>query len=145
MPAYTVIAVADQVREWKTSKGAPWKSYRVTLRNESGAEKGNVELSRPAGDPAPTVNEVVEGTVENREQYGPKLNVPRRGGGGGGWNKAKPVEERRSIAMQHAQKCSVEYLKAAGAEVVTVDRVVETAWVLFRQVMAAETTDRPVA
>jgi hypothetical protein len=142
MPAYTVTAVAENVRDWNTKKGDPWKSYRVTLRNERGVEKSNVEISRAAAEPAPKVDEVVEGTVENREQYGPKLNVPRRGGGGGGW-KPKPPEERRSIAMQHAQKCAVTILQTAGPDfTVSTQEVVDTAWVLFRQVLAAETQDR---
>jgi hypothetical protein len=114
VPQYTITAVSDQVRDWNTKKGDPWKSYRVTLRNERGDEKPNVEVSRAASDDAPKVNEVVDGTVENREQYGPKLNTPRRGGGGGGW-KPKPPEERRSIAMQHAQKCAVTILEVAAA------------------------------
>jgi hypothetical protein len=145
MPAYTILAVSDQVRDWNTKKGDPWKSYRVTLRNEQGAEKANVEISRAASDPAPKVNEVVEGTVENREQYGPKLNTPRRGAGGGGGWKPKPPEERRSIAMQHAQKCAVTILQINPEFAVSTQQVVDTAWVLFRQVLAAETKDRPDA
>jgi hypothetical protein len=144
MPAYTVVSVQDQVRDWKTGKGVPWKSYRVTLRNEHGAEKPNVEVSRPATEPAPAPNEVIEGTVENREQYGPKLNTPRRGAGGGGGFRSKPPEERRSIAMQHAQKCAVSILQTSGDPAMTVDgrisveSVMEIAKQLFDQVQKAE-------
>jgi hypothetical protein len=152
MPQYAVVAVSEQVRDWNTKAGAAWKSYRVTLRNEHGIEKQNVEISRAATDPAPKPGEVVEGTVENREQYGPKLNTPRKfgAGGGGGW-KPKPPEERRSIAMQHAQKCAASVLAVApqtldGRTVQQVTGLIEEmSWVLFRQVIAAETKDRPDA
>jgi hypothetical protein len=152
MPSYTITAVSDTVRDWSTKAGVPWKSYRVTLRNEAGAEKTNVEDSRAATDAPPKVGEVVEGTVENREQFGPKLNRPRKGfgGGGGGW-KPKPPEERRSIAMQHAQKCAASVLAVAphtidGRDVQQVAGLIEEmSWVLFRQCLAAETKDRPDA
>lgn len=112
MNTYTVLQVSDQVRQWQTKAGAPWKSYRVTLKNAAGAELGNVEISRAASAPAPAVGEQVEGEVDKSGQYGPKLQEPRRSGGGGG-GRAKSPEERRSIAMQSSATRGVEVVRIA--------------------------------
>jgi hypothetical protein len=148
MATYTVTQVSDGVRDWQTKAGVPWKSYRVALRNADGRELGNVEWSRPASEPTPKLGEATpaDATVDTKAEYGPKLVLPKKGGGGGGGWKPKPPEERRSIAMQHAQKCAVTILQAADPEFeVSTQEVVDTAWVLFRQVLAAETQDRASA
>lgn len=146
-PVYTVVSVEDQVRDWAYKNGTKMRSYRVALRNERGKELAHVEWSREADVAPPKPGDTTPdgSSVDPDAPYGPKLVVPKRGGaGGGGGYRGKPVEERRSIAMQHAQKCAVTILQASGPEfAVTTQDVVDTAWVLFRQVMAAETTDRP--
>lgn len=142
-PSYTITEVGDSVREWTSQKGAPFKSYRVTLRNTEGRELANVEVSRPATSPKPEAGQTVEGTVDTSGQYGPKLKEPRPGGGG---LRSKPPEERRSIAMQHAQKCAVTVLDLAAthgefkpASVNDLAQQVKVvAGVLFAQVMEAE-------
>jgi hypothetical protein len=148
MPAYTVTAVGDNVREWKAQNGTiPMKSYRVSLKDGAGTDLENVEWSRKAESPAPTVGQSIDATIDMREgtTYGPKLTLEQRGGGGFG--RAKPPEERRSIAMQHAQKCAVTLLELAAShgEYKPPERVADmaehikaVAAALFKQVVDAE-------
>jgi hypothetical protein len=157
MPAHTITAVSPNVREWTSQKGGPMKSYRVHLKAQDGTVTENVEWARKADSPAPTVDQQIDCTIDPRpgNDYGPKLALEQKGGfggGGGGW-KPKPPEERRSIAMQHAQKCAVtllelaaqhgEYKPAKAGD--AVEQLKAISWVLFRQVIEAETKDRPDA
>lgn len=112
MNTYQVTAVGDSVREWSTRNGAAYKSYRVTLRNKDGRELENVEVSRNASAPKPAVGESLEGDVDRSGQYGPKLQEPRRQGGGG-FNRSKTPEERRSIAMQSSAARGVDVVRIA--------------------------------
>jgi hypothetical protein len=143
MAAYTILAVEEQTRDW----GDDMREYRVTLKNADGREKGGIKLNRKRTAPAPKPADVLEIVDISDKGFGLVAKEARKpgGGGGGGW-KPKPPEERRSIAMQHAQKCAVSLIAAhapvqAGA--VTVEQVTEMAWILFRQCLAAETKDRP--
>lgn len=145
MPVYTITAVGDQVRDWDATKGGPMKSYRVTLRNAEGNELANVEWARKATSPKPEVGQSVDGDVDTSGQYGPKLKLAQQAGGGG-FSRSKPPEERRSIAMQHAQKCAVTILEVAAAHGDykppnagdVVGQVKTLAAALFQQVMEAE-------
>jgi hypothetical protein len=101
--------------------------------------KSNTELPAPGS--------TIDGTLK-KGQYGWEFKKAYSGGGfGGGGGRAKPVEERRSIAMQHAQKCAVSLLELACqygtykppervAEMA--EHVEAVAQHLFRQVMRAE-------
>jgi hypothetical protein len=112
MPSYTITAVQPEPRAWNSTKGGPMLSYRVTLRNEQGAEKPNVEWARKATSPAPAVGQTIEGTVEDG-QYGPKFKAAQQmGGGGGGGGRPRDPAERRSIAMQASQKVAVDAVRA---------------------------------
>ena len=143
MGAYTVVSVEDKVREWATRNGAPWKSYRVTLRNSNGDEMASVEISRNATAPAPQTGESVEGNLKKTD-YGPKLEEPRKGGGGFG--RAKSPEERRSIAMQSSNQRGVEVVQiaaTAGAfQPKDLDEVVKAATIaadaFYQRVLKAE-------
>jgi hypothetical protein len=146
---YNVTQVADGAREWKAQNGTiPMKSYRVTLKNEQGAELQNVEWSRKAESPPPQVGQQIDATIDMREgtTYGPKLKLEQRGGGGGGGYRADSPEVRRSIAMQHAQKCAVSILEVAAAHGEytppsagdVAKHVTAVAAVLFAQVVEAE-------
>lgn len=147
MPSYTVVAVEEQTRDW----GDDMREHRVTLKNADGREKGPIKINRKRTAPAPAVGNVLEIVDISDKGFGLVAKEAKKGGGGGGGWKPKPPEERRSIAMQHAQKCAVEILKTSGDPTITrdgtvnVDTVVDVAWVLFRQVLAAETKDRPDA
>ena len=144
MNTYTVTAVNEQVRTWNTKAGAAMKSYRVTLRNKDGRELGNVELSRNATAPAPTVGENVEGTVDKSGQYGPKLQEPRKQGGG--FSRAKTPEERRSIAMQSSLQRGVDAVRIAvdakvftpGDEADITNAAIRAADKFYARVIAAE-------
>jgi hypothetical protein len=137
MAAYTVIAVEEQTRDW----GDDMREYRVTLQNADGREKAGIKLNRKRTAPKPAAGEKLEIVDISDKGFGLVAKEARKpGGGGGGW-KPEPPEKRRSIAMQHAQKCAVEIL----GDRPEVGSVVDIAWVLFRQVIAAETKDRPDA
>ena len=149
MPTYTVTAVSDQVRPWSYSNGTAMKSYRVTLRNESGKEKDNVEWSKPADAAPPKPGDTTpEGSsVDPSAPYGPKLVVPKRGGaaGRGGGFRDSP-ETRRSIAMQNSNAHAVEIVRIAiqaelwapaNPDVIT-DTALKIAEKFYRQVMDAE-------
>jgi hypothetical protein len=146
MPSYTVTAVEDQTRDW----GDDMREYRVTLKNSDGREKGPIKLNRKRTAPVPKPADVLEIVDISDKGFGLVAKEARKpgGGGGGGW-KPKPPEERRSIAMQHAQKCAVSVLAVAphtidGRNVQQVAGLIEDmSWVLFRQCLAAETKDRP--
>lgn len=145
MSTYTVVMVAPNPRQWESKHGAQMVSYRMTLKNHQGREMGNVEWSRKADSPAPTIGQRLDGTVEIREQYGPKFTPEPTMKTGGGW-RSKPAEERRSIAMQHAQKCAVSILELAASqgaykpETATgaASHVCSLADILFQQIMNAE-------
>lgn len=111
MPTYTVSAVGDNVRDWSFKNGTPMKAYRVTLRNDAGRELANVEWSKGASEPAPKVGDTTpaEASVDQSGSYGPKLILPKRKGGGGGF-KDSP-ETRRSIAMQSSTARAVEMVR----------------------------------
>jgi len=115
MPTYTVTLVSDQVRDWNSTKGGPMKGYRVDLQDASGQVVRNCEWSRKPESPAPQVGQSVEGDIDLEAQYGPKFKLAQSAGFGGGGSRARPPEERRSIAMQHAQKCAVTILEVAAA------------------------------
>jgi hypothetical protein len=104
-------------RQWNSTKQGTMLSYRVVLKNAAGAAMENVEVSYKQSDPAPTAGMKLDGEVDTSGQYGPKFKFPYAGGGGGGGGggrKSDPAE-RRSIAMQHAQKCAVTILEVAAA------------------------------
>jgi hypothetical protein len=146
MANYRVTAVSDRVRDWASEKGGLMRSYRVTLADEATGETiGNCEWARKVSSPPPAVGESVEGDVDHSGQYGPKFKAAARPAGGGGGRPRDPAE-RRSIAMQHAQKCAVTVLEVAAAHgdykppnaSDVVNQVKTVAAALFKQVADAE-------
>jgi hypothetical protein len=154
MAEFTIAAVATnedgspRTRAWNSEKGGPMLSYRMTLRNAQGAELSNVEWSRKQDSQPPAVGQSIEGEVDTTGEYGPKFKAAQRPGGtgGGGGGRPRDPAERRSIAMQHAQKCAVTILEVAAShgdyrppnagDVVTQVKAVAAA--LFQQVQQAE-------
>lgn len=111
-------------RQWNSKRDGTMLSYRVVLKNAAGATMENVEVSLKRADPAPVPatpekpGTKYDGEVDTTGQYGPKFKFPYAGGGGGGGGRGgggKSADERRSIAMQHAQKCAVTILDVAAA------------------------------
>lgn len=114
MPAYTITAVADNPRDWNSTQGGPMKAYRVTLRNGEGRELPNVEWSRKAGSPAPTVGQSVDANVDTSGPHGPKLKViPKTTFSGGGGGRPKDPAERKSIEMQSSLNRAVDTVRLA--------------------------------
>lgn len=113
MPSFEITYVSDKIRPWDSTKGGPMKSYRVEVRDEQGTLIPNVEWARKADSPPPAVGQKLEGTLDTSGQYGPKFKAAQTGGGSGGGGRPRDPAERRSIQMQHAQKCAVEALRLA--------------------------------
>lgn len=107
MPQYTITAVSPNVRDWDAKQGGPMKSYRVHLKDAQGTVVQNVEWSRRASSPPPEVGQTVEGELEDKGQYGLKLRVTQRGGGGG--SRGRDPKERAEIRRQHAQTTALRW------------------------------------
>lgn len=117
-PSYTVTEIETPTpREW-SANGSPMHSYRVKLKNDQGAELGNVEVNYKPGN-SPSVGEVIEGEVDTSGQYGPKLKKAKKGnygGGGGGGQRGHSPEERASIQAQTACKVAGEVVVALASK-----------------------------
>lgn len=105
---FTITAVSDSVRDWSSQAGGPMKAYRVHLKAADGTVHPNVEWSRKAASPSPTVGQQVEGELEDKGQYGFKLKVTQRGGGNWG---PRPEDPKRAatILRQHSQEMALRY------------------------------------
>jgi hypothetical protein len=117
VPEYEITAVAHN--DDGTLKTRPWGDgmleYKMHVRDGEGNLTQSVEWSRKTGSPPPTVGQKIIGAIE-QGKYGPKFKQQGGGGGGGGgYGKPRDPAERRSIAMQHAQKCAVTILEVAAA------------------------------
>lgn len=123
MATYTVKSVSDEVRSWQGKKGGPMLSYKILVEGPD-APTGQVELAQKKDTPAPTVGQVIEGTIENTD-YGPKLKKEYGGGGGGGkYFKPKDPAEIRGMQRSHAQEMALRYLAITGFDVDPVNRMV---------------------
>ena len=116
MPTYTVKSINRQ-KSWKGKYG-DMVSYYCILENEGG-NQAEVEIAQKVTTPAPTVDQKIEGTVEDGD-YGKKLKKAQPQGGGGGGFKSGPKspEERKSIERQVAAKCATDLViaKAIGLD-----------------------------
>lgn len=124
------------------------KAYRMALKTEEDTELLNVEWSRKPGSPPPTVGQALSGTLDSSGPFGPKFKPEQAAGGfgkPGGGGRDTP-ETRRSIAMQHAQKCAVTILDVAASHGEyrppnagdVAHQVKAVAAILFEQVQQAE-------
>jgi len=115
MPSYTITDVSKNVRDWDSQLGGPMKEYRVHLKGPDGVEILNVEWSRKAASPAPSVGQQVEATLEDRGPRGMKLKVtPNMGGGQFGPRPEDPKRAAR-ILRQHSQDMAMRALTHAFA------------------------------
>lgn len=106
MPAYTVLEVDPNVRDWQSQAGGPMKAYRIKLRDPEGKEIPLVEWSRKTNSPAPTVGETVEGTLESTS-FGTKFKKAQTNGFGGG--RPRDPKESARIIRQHSQQMALLY------------------------------------
>lgn len=110
MPTFTVQAASVKKQIPDSGRGAK-QVINLTLA-EGDQPPVIAEWFTAATTAIPSVGSTIEGTIEPSE-YGPKFKKAGGFGGGGGGGRSESPETRRSIAMQHAQKCAVEALKLA--------------------------------
>jgi hypothetical protein len=117
----------------------------LTLLQDGSSEPKAALWFTKGTTPLPGVGEKLEGELE-QTQFGLKFKKAGGWSGGGGGGRKDTPETRRSIAMQHAQKCAVSVLAVAAEHgeytppnVGDVAKHVKTvAQALYLQVMDAE-------
>lgn len=143
MPTYTVQAAAK--KKDVEGRNGPMQVINLTLLDPADNQPKIAEWFTKADTPLPQHGQQLEGELQSG-QYGLSFKKAGGGFGGGGGGRKDPPETRRSIAMQHAQKCAVSVLEVAAAhgpyeppnagDVAT--HVKAVAQTLYLQVMAAE-------
>lgn len=111
MPSYTIREVIGQPNAWSSQKGGPMLSYSLDVTGDDGFT-GQVELNQKDSTPAPTVGQVIDGTLDkSNPKYAPKLKkAPPQGGGfgGGGPRAGKSKADQDSIERAVAYKGAIE-------------------------------------
>lgn len=95
---------ANAPKPWTSSNGGPMMSYKVIFE---GNPRTIVELSQKPSTPAPKKGDVLEGTIDMSNKYGPKFKkafAPRPGGGA-------PKDES-AIRAQFAIKAAIQFYAA---------------------------------
>lgn len=115
MPSYTIREVIGQPNAWSSQKGGPMLSYSLDVTGDDGFT-GQVELNQKDSTPAPTVGQVIDGTLDkSNPKYAPKLKkAPPQGGGfgGGGPRAGKSKADQDSIERAVAYKGAVDLVAA---------------------------------
>jgi hypothetical protein len=128
---YTVKSVGAEPREWTSSHGGTFLSYKVDFTTEDGQLEGGVEWNKKPESRAPSVGEQVVGHLEEGN-FGPKFKIDydatkelggapsgsseaRTGTGGGQGKNWQPERERdperaARILRQHSQEMALRYL-----------------------------------
>ena len=143
MPTFTVTGAFK--KKDVDGKYGPMKVIMLALKGPDGTEQ-SAEWFTKAETPHPAEGSTIEGDI-SQGQYGlvfKKAFQPRAGGFGGG--RSDSPETRRSIAMQHAQKCAVSLLDVASRGAYTppdsvgglAEHVKTVAAALYAQVQEAE-------
>lgn len=113
MPVYTIRQVADQTRQWVSSRGDAMTSYRLQLDDGKGAMLEAVELSQKSSTPAPKPGDTLDAEVSQNGDFGLKAKKNYASGGGGGGGRPKSPAEQASIAASVALKWAVEAVDQA--------------------------------
>lgn len=115
MPNYTIREVIGQPNAWNSTKGGPMLSYSLDVTGDDGFT-GQVELNQKQTTAAPTVGQVIDGTLDrSNPKYAPKLKkTPPQGGGGprSGAGRPRDPAERESIERSVAYKGAVDLVAA---------------------------------
>jgi hypothetical protein len=109
MPEYEVLSAVAQ-NEKTTEKWGHKKDIVMRLKAADGVEH-EATWWADGNEAVPKADAKLNGEIKPG-QWGPKFfpDSAKKGGRGGG---GKSPEERRSISMQHAQKCAVDVLALA--------------------------------
>lgn len=146
MPTYTVKGAGLKKDNIQSQYGV-FKTLTLVLVEQGQTDPVTAEWYTKQDTPLPAEGATLDGEITVDPQFGPKFKKAQKpGGGGGGGYRSDPPEVRRSIAMQHAQKCAVTVLQiaaehgdykppSAGDVVGQVKTVAEA---LFQQVTDAE-------
>lgn len=114
MGTFTVTAAAKK-KDVPDNGYGPMQVIALTL--DDGASPPVIaEWFTKAATPIPAAGSKIDGNLEDGK-FGPQFKKASGGGfgGAGGGGRPRDPAERRSIEMQHAQKCAVEALKLAAA------------------------------
>jgi len=115
MSLYTIREVIGTPIAWSSQKGGPMLSYSLDVTGDDGFT-GQVELNQKDSTPAPTVGQVIDGTLDkSNPKYAPKLKkAPPQGGGfgGGGPRAGKSKADQDSIERAVAYKGAVDLVAA---------------------------------
>lgn len=145
---FTITAVSDAQRPWKSQQGGEMIGYRVDMQDAAGEVHQRVEWSRKATSAAPSQGQTVDGSIAENGNYGLKFKkASGGGGGGGGWGGgSRPEDPKRNarIVRQHSQSCALDLVRLA-LELGVVDKPADKAafFALYRDV--ADWLDRDVS
>lgn len=119
MPTYTISHVAENTREWTNQAGGRMVDYKLTVKDPSGAEVSQVELTQKPETAVPQVGQTIDGDIQTRTidtARGPmqvkKLKRAQQAGGGFGGSRQRDPKETAAIQRQHSQSAAVAFLAA---------------------------------
>jgi hypothetical protein len=134
LSTYTVKNVGAEPREWKSSHGGTFLSYKVDLQEEGGPLAMSVEWNKKAESPSPAEGELVAGHLEEGK-FGDKFKIDYeatkelgRGSTGSAGSKNSPASGKREwkpesqydpektarIGRAHAQHMAILTVEAIG-------------------------------
>ena len=114
MSRYTIREIIGQPNPWQGSKGGPMLGYSLDVTGDDGFA-GQVELNQKVDTPAPTVGQVIEGTLDkSNPKYAPKLKKAQQSYAGSfsGSGKGKSKADQDSIERAVAYKGAVDLVAA---------------------------------
>ena len=114
MSRYTIREIIGQPNPWQGAKGGPMLGYSLDVTGDDGFA-GQVELNQKVDTPAPTVGQVIEGTLDkSNPKYAPKLKKAQQSFAGSfsGPGKGKSKADQDSIERAVAYKGAVDLVAA---------------------------------
>lgn len=114
MPTFTVLEATRNGEPWSNDHGT-FQTYRLKLE---GQEK-SAHLNQKVDTAPPQAGAVLDLELTPHPRFEDAMKAKKvfsaggGGGGGGGARGPRDPGERRSIQMQHAQKCAVDVIRIA--------------------------------
>jgi len=111
MATYTIRAVSKQVRDYNGQYG-PMKSYKIALDGAGADPQEAIELSQKPDTAAPSVGQILEGTIDRSGQFGPKFKKDFAAGKTFGGSKKDEEGIKAQWAIGQAMTYCTNRLKA---------------------------------